>query len=498
MVRGFVLPAALLAFAAPSFAQPPNIVHLLIDDLGYADLGCYGGPLAETPNLDRFAAQGVRFTSAYCPSPICSPSRAAFLTGRSPARLHFETVTTNADRYLDWGDALNEQYKQYPLVPPPHTLDLPLAERTVAEVLADAGYVTGMTGKWHIAAHRDNEYLAWSTTHGPARQGFQWTGETFGAHPYGYRHTRGLNKYQPHDLGEFPADELTRQAIAFIRQPRDRPFFLYLPHYYVHDPIDVPAKWAVDKYRAKAPPGTSEKRIKYAAFIEQMDHYVGQFLDALDEAGLSESTLVVITSDNGGHPEFAWNRPLRGSKWNLYEGGTRVPLLVRWPGRIEPGTTCDVPVIGMDFLPTYQQLAGARQDEGVALDGRSILPLLLGESDAALTGRTLTWHFPYYHSRPKTNPANPIGIEDEYISLTRPMSSIRRGDDKLVYFHEDGRVELYDLSRDIAEQHDRSAAEPALAAELRDALLRELKAANARFPRKNPLFEPAAEADAAR
>lgn len=472
---------------APAGAdERPNILLIFIDDMGYADAGCYGSPLPETPNIDRLAAQGVRFTDGYAAAPICSASRAALLTGRSCARLGFEFVTTYEDNNST-PEAWSEQYKDFPLVPPSQTKNLPLSERTVAEQLADAGYATGITGKWHVAAHHGG-YKGWSPTHGPAQQGFEWTADTKGSHPYGYpRSERG--QLGPYKQGEYPEDELTQQAIRFIQQKHDKPFFLFVSHYYVHDPLDTRCGWLLEKYRAKAGHDMSDKRVLYAAFVETMDHYVGQLLDGLEASGLADNTLVIFTSDNGGHPEHAWNRPLRGSKWNLYEGGVRVPFIARWPGVTQAGTTRDVPVVNTDLLPTFMDIARHQPDSDREYDGRSILPLIKGETTPdALRNRPLVWHFPWYHARPSTDPANPIGIEDGYISLTRPVSAMRRGPYKLIYFYENKNVELYDLQSDIAEQNDLSGEKPELADELKQELLTYLESANARYPRTHEMF----------
>ena len=465
--------------AAPKDARP-NILLIFIDDLGYADLDCYGSPLPETPHIDRLAASGVRFTNGYASAPICSASRAGLLTGRSPARLGFEFVTTHEDvnpTPQQW----SSKYRDYPMVPPSQTKDLPISERTIAEQLRDAGYLTAMTGKWHISAHHDG-YLGWSPTHGPQQQGFEWTADDKGSHPYSYpKSQRG--RLGPYSAGEYPEDGLTQKAIGFIQQEHDRPFFLFVSHYYVHDPLDTKCGWLLEKYRAKAGPDMSDQRVLYAAFVQTMDHYVGQLLDALDDAGLADNTLVVLTSDNGGHPEHAWNRPLRGSKWHLYEGGVRVPFIVRWPGVTTAGATCDTPVINTDLLPTFLDVAQRQPDGDRAYDGMSILPLIKGEpAPKALADRSLFWHFPWYHWRASTDPSWPVGIEDGYISLTRPESSIRKGRYKLIYFYEDERVELYDLEADIAEQHDLSSQKPELAAELKQDLLDYLGSADARYP----------------
>jgi len=459
---------ALLGAAACGAATTrPNIVFILADDLGWRDLGCYGSPWHRTPHLDRLAVEGLRYTQAYSAAPICSPSRASILTGRSPARLHFEFVTKMQAGAQEWGT---------PLQSPPYTLDLPLAERTIGEELQNAGYATGFFGKWHVSRHHGS-YLRWSPTHGPLQQGFAVGDEEFGSHPYSYPagEKRGFGEFAP---GEFPPDALTDKAIAFVRTPRDRPFFLYLSHYYVHTPVHTRMRWLYDHHRKTLP----DPRAAYAAMVETLDHEVGRLLKALDAAGLTENTLVVFTSDNGGHPEYASNAPLRGSKWNLYEGGIRVPLLVRWPGRVPAGRTTDAPMIGTDLYPSFCDAVGIALQPGTAPDGASALRVWEGKAAAAPT-RALTWHFPYYHPEGERlfSSAKPdIGIDDFKVSQTRPQSAIRVGDFKLVTFAESGRTELYRLTDDLGEQRDLGPSMPDKVRDLAGQLERTLDAVAAR------------------
>ena len=471
----------------------PNIIHILIDDLGYSDVGCNGGDFCETPNIDRLAAQGMRFTSGYSPSPICSPSRAAFLTGKSPARLHFEFVTQYENSHFDWNRKWYDKWADYTLVPPPYTLHLPLEEITVAEALQSAGYTTGMTGKWHVAGHH-NRYNGWSLTHGPTQQGFEWAVDSVGSHPWGYK-KEDKGKFGPYEAGQYPDDELTELAVRFLSEnkDKDKPFFLFVSHYYVHDPLGTQCKWLLDKYSAKAKAmgrNYSSNRILYAAFVETLDHYVGRLLEAIDRLGLADTTLVCFTSDNGGRPVYAFNAPLRGSKWNLYEGGVRVATLARWPGMIQPGTVCDVPMTGMDFMPTYCQVAGAVNRNEHESDGTSILPVLNGQHGREFKERTLYWHFPYYCSVGdyKSCPSA-VGIDDPYVSQTPPQSSIRRGDFKLIYFYEDQRCELYNLAEDLGEQKDLSSLFPEQTTQLRQNLFDYLARVNARLPKNKPTDE---------
>jgi CubicO group peptidase (beta-lactamase class C family) len=296
--------------------------------------------------------------------------------------------------------------------------------------------------------------------------------------------------------GDYGRDALTERAVSFLRAQRAGPFFLHLSHYFVHDPIHSRAPWLIEKYAARLPAGTDRRRVEYAAMVETLDHLVGRVLRALDELGLAENTLVVFTSDNGGHPGYAANGPLRGSKWNLYEGGVRVPWIVRWPGKVPANVTSDTPFIGTDLLPTLAAATGAELPKGVALDGRNVLPLWRGEAQsAAARERPLIWHFPYYHPETGFAKARPaIGVDDFAVSQTRPQSAIRVGEWKLVHFYEENRDELYHLTSDVSEQHDLARREPARARDLRRQLEDYLREAGARLPTSAPslYFPPAA------
>lgn len=458
-------------------AAPPNVVLILVDDLGWSDLGCYGNPLHHTPNLDRLATQGRRFTEGYAPAPICSASRAALQTGRSPARLGFEFVVKEPDAPPLGG---------HPLTPPPYPVELPLSEVTMGEVLGPAGYVTGFYGKWHLAQHYQT-YLGWSPTAGPFQQGYAEGSMDFGSHPYGEK-TRPPSERGFLPQGDYGRDALTDLAIGFLREHRQQPFFLQLCHYYVHEPVRSRAQWLVDKYAARLPAGTPPKRAVYAAMVETLDHLVGQLLHALDELGLADNTLVVFTSDNGGNPKYAANGPLRGGKWGLYEGGLRVPWIVRWPGHVPAGTTSDIPIIGTDLLPTLSAVAGADLPKGIALDGMNDLPIWCGDVKRE-ADRAFVWHFPYYHPEKDFEAALPkSGVNDFALSQNRPQSAIRLGDWVLIHFYESARDELYRLSSDRSQQRDLSASEPRKARELRQRLDDYLAQVNARLP--SPVSPP--------
>jgi len=466
------------AAAQKTTSRPPNILLIYADDLGYSDLHCYGkeygADFIETPHLDKLASQSMKFTNAYASAPLCSPSRAALLTGKSPARLNFEFVTKYPQDQYRWADtAWTNKFKNKALIPPPFTLNLPLEEVTVAEMLKTAGYTTALVGKWHVASHHQ-VYNGWNPEFGPQKQGFDWAEDATGA--WGR-----ANRYGKLKEGEFPEDELTTKAVSYLKKKHEKPFFLFVSHYYVHAPLDTTLEWLIGKYTVKAEKmglHYSAKRIRYAAFVEAFDHYVGQLLEAVDE-----NTMVVFTSDNGGMPEFAFNRPLRGSKWNLYEGGVRVPMLIRYPGVVPANSVCSTPVIQTDFFPTFRELATGESSD--SMDGTSFVSLLKGSGQ--LKNRSMIWHLPYYHpeGNPKNKAPDEIGVEDGYISATYPQSALRKGKYKLLYFYEDKRVELYDLENDIREQNDLSSSDPATATRLKEELLAYLEKVKARLPREN-------------
>ncbi len=452
----------------------PNIALLLVDDLGWSDVGCYGHKYHRTPNIDRLARQGMRLTNGYAPAPICSASRASILTGKTPARLGFEFVTKN--------DAGHQQLDAVvPMKTPAYKLNLPVKEKTIADVLLPLGYKTAFFGKWHVSQHYQRRYLAWHPDFGPRRQGFQTAEEDFGDHPYAWR---GGARGPDLPAGKFPEDSMVERTARFIRnqQGKQQPWFVMASSFYVHTPVKNRCQWLVKDYAKHLPAAAANrtKRMEYAAFVETLDHHIGTILKAIDDSGQRENTLVVLMSDNGGHPEFCANAPLRGSKWHLYEGGIRVPLLVRWPGRIKPGSLSDTPVTGYDLLPTFATVAGATSaDKRAEVDGVSIRPVF--ENPEWRPDRSLIWHFPYYHPEATFSKALPrTGVNDFRTSQTRPQSAIREGNLKLLHFAEDDRVELYDLRADISEQHDLALKRPQEAGRLRQLLEQRLNAMNAR------------------
>jgi arylsulfatase A len=390
------------------WATGPNIVLINADDLGVNDLGCYGRADHSTPNLDRLAKEGLRFTSAYCAQPICSPSRAALMTGRHPARLHLTTFLPGRR------DAPSQK-----LLHPTIRQQLPLEERTIAECLKEAGYATAIVGKWHLG----NKGFT------PDRQGFD---VVFAAKPNTTPSATEGGK------GEYA---LTAQAIKFIDDSKGKPFFLYLAHNNPHIPLA--AKPELVKKNAKA------FNPVYAAVIETLDDSVGLVLKHLDERKLADDTVVVFVSDNGGlHvPELrddapTHNSPFRAGKGFLYEGGLRVPLILRWPGKIKPGVN-DSAVVNTDLMPTLLGLAGVKAPAG--LDGEDWSATL--KDGGPKPGRTVMWHFPHYNNQGG-----------------RPGGALRTLDHKLIHYYDNERTELYDLKADPGEENDIAAKNNVLVA----------------------------------
>ena len=437
------------ALTQPAAAPRPNFVFILIDDLGATDLGCCGSPFYETSHLDRMAKEGMRFTAAYSACTVCSPTRASVLTGRYPARLHL----------TDWIAGHKRPYAK--LRVPAFHQQLPHAEVTIAEALKSAGYVSASVGKWHLGG---DGFL-------PETQGFDRNvaGDHRGQPP-SYFDPYKIPTIKPEKEGEYLTDRLTREAERFIEENKDRPFFLYLPHYGVHTPLQAKPE-VVAKYKAKARPGAAHSNAVYAAMIESVDDSVGRLLRKLDELKLADRTVVMFTSDNGGLLSSTTNLGLRAGKGSAYEGGVRVPLLVRGPAVGKPGGVCDTPVISADFFSTLLELAGVPVDSKHALDGVSLVPLL--RQTGALKRDSLYWHYPHYHPGGAT-----------------PYAAVRQGDWRFVEFFEDGRGELYNLKDDPLEKADLAAKMPEQAAALRMNLAEWRKAVNAQMPMPNPDHDP--------
>ncbi|MCP5109708.1 MAG: sulfatase, partial [bacterium] len=366
----FCFAAVLASTPTPASARPPNVVLILIDDLGWMDLGCQGSSFYETPQIDRLAEQGVRFTDAYANCPVCSPSRAAILTGNYPARSGFTGHITAIGRHRHTAHGS--------IIPPDDYLFLRRELVTLAEALRPAGYVSASIGKWHLG----------SKQYWPRRQGFDVNvagGEHGSPASYFFPYTNPTSSWNPNipnldggSDGEYLTDRLTSEAIGFIEANRERPFFLYLTHYAVHTPLEAPAP-LIAKYKAKLDRDASQVNAVYGAMVETVDRGVGRVLAALDRHGLSPETLVVFTSDNGGYSGATRNAPLRAAKGHLYEGGIRVPLIVRWPGRVLAGVVTPQPATLADLYPTITGAAGGQARPGVNLDGRGLMPVLTGE-----------------------------------------------------------------------------------------------------------------------
>lgn len=450
---------------APAVEAPPNLILILADDLGATDLGCYGADLHQTPRLDRLAREGVRFRQGYAAAPVCTPSRAALLTGHHPARLHL-TIWREASVQR----AANEDFDgRRQLVTPATAHDLPFAELTLAERLRERGYLTFHVGKWHLGdagsypeAHGFDLNLGGTHWGAPASYFFPYRGE--GRFRDGMRYVPGLGLGQPED---YLTDELTTRALELIDAAGERPFFLNLWHYGVHTPLQAPAA-DVERCQGRLQPELNHQNPTYAAMVENLDHNVGRLLDHLAARGLAERTLVVFTSDNGGFlgrpegPRVTSNAPLRSGKGSLYEGGLRVPLVMRWPGRLSAGTTCDQPLAHVDLYATLLEALGAADpaDPAVAGDGRSGWPWAR-EPERGIEPRDLFFHYPHYYS------------------TTTPASAVRSGNLKLVHYYEGNRDELFDLAADPAEEHDLAGERPEQARSLRtrlDAWLHEVGA----------------------
>lgn len=447
--------APVLFAAEASGRDRPNIVMIMADDLGWMDLGIQGNPLLDTPNLDGLAKQGMRFTDAYAAAPVCTPTRAAMMTGKSPARL---TITNHAP-----GNGPGFAAEGRNIAEAKNLTYLPLSEITVAERLKDAGYATGFIGKWHLSDRKgagDKGPLEPQLR--PEHQGFDLNvgGCNMGGPP-GFFDPYKIPGIPPRRIGEYLPERLADECISFVRANRKRPFFLCWWDYSVHYPIQAPEA-LIEKYRKR--PGVKDPA--YAAMIEGMDSAIGRLLTELDTLGLSGNTVVLFTSDNGSLFD---NKPLRANKGFLYEGGIRIPWIVRWPGVVSPASTCPVPVITTDTCPTLLEIAGLNPGAAQPSDGESIVPLL--KQSGALARNELYFHYPNYafHKR------NRLG------------GAIREGRFKLIRHYDDDSLELYDLTEDIGEARNLAQKESFTAAALNAKLNAWLKASGAEMPVRQPV-----------
>ena len=460
-----------LPVAHAATKRKPNVVLILIDDFGWTDLECFGSKYYETPNIDRLAAQGMKFTNGYAACAVCSPTRAAVMTGRYPARLgvtdwirsrfqggKIPANKKNPSGYIGKGEVQC----------PKNALWMESEEVTIPEVLKPAGYTSCHIGKWHLGA--DDWY--------PEKQGFD---VNLGGCDYGqppsyfdpYKNGRLANipTLKPRQPGEYLTDREGDEAVNFIRTNKDKPFFLYLANYAVHTPIQG-KKDLIAKYKAK--PTTNQKNATYAAMVESVDDSVGKVMAILDELKIADNTLVIFSSDNGGLLGPTNNKPLRSGKGYPYEGGIRVPYIFRQPGVIKPGTVCDTPVISVDFLPTICKTAGVALPVGREIDGEDLTPLLA--QTGKLKRKAIYWHFPHYRGR------------------IMPYSIIREGDWKLLKrYAGKPEFELFNLAKDLSEKKDLAPDMLEKVKDLDAKLAAALKAQGAKMPRKNPNHKPAAK-----
>jgi len=423
-MRPYIFPVLLVLVTALSSCDKkdsglPNIVLIVADDLGWKDLGFMGSSYYETPNLDHLAGEGMVFKRAYAAAANCAPSRACLLTG-----MH----TTNHGVYTV-GSSERGNPRTRRLIPATNTDTLHDRFFTLAEALKQAGYTTVNIGKWHLG-------------NDPCSQGMDYNvGGSIWGHPKSYFAPYIQPSIEAPE-GEYLTDRLTQEALGFMRQHKDHPFFLYLPYYAVHTPIQAKAVLE-QKYVIKGA-SACQNNPSYAGMVDNLDSCIGLLMEELNELGLSENTLVVFTSDNGGIREISCQDPLRAGKGSYYEGGIRVPLIFKWPGKIKKGSLSEEPVINLDFYPTFMEITRKASPEN--LDGRSLWPLLSGEE--TLEETPLFFHFPVYLQ------AYRKGFDDgrDPLFRTRPGSVIIEGKWKLHYYYEDGGKELYNLSVDPGER----------------------------------------------
>jgi arylsulfatase A len=453
----FVTLATQLGLAARALAEsPPNIIVLFADDLGYTGLGCYGSDLHQTPHLDRLAEDGIRFTSAYSACTVCSPSRASLMTGKYPARL----------RLTDFIAGQSRPYAKLRI--PDWNKRLELSEITLPERLKEAGYATAHVGKWHLAPRGEG-----AKQFGPTQQGFDIS-IAKPAQSKGYfiseREVRAskLNS-------NYVTDYLTDEATTIIDQWKDRPFFLYFAYHTPHTPIQGKPE-LVEQYEQKIVPTLRHRNASYAAMVHSLDESVGRVLATVERCGLTDRTIILFLSDNGGLTQrfgkptgIIDNHPLRRGKGSAYEGGTRVPMIVKWPGVTRPGSTSDEPLSTIDLMPTI--LECAEQQPQADIDGNSFASILKSPQ-ADLPRDALYWHYPHYHAGGDS-----------------PYGAVRSGRWKLIEFYEDMRVELYDLASDIGESRNLAEQNTAKRDELRGMLYRWRESVGAQMPTENPNFD---------
>ena len=461
--------------------KKPNIIFILIDDLGWIDLGSYGSTFYETPNLDRLTAEGMRFTDAYASCPVCSPTRASILTGKYPATVGVTHFIGGKDK----GKLLGAPYIDH----------LPLEEKSLARALKQAGYNTWHVGKWHLG----------NAPYYPEHHGFDINigGCSWGRPKKGYFSPWHIETLEDGPEGDYLTDRLTDEAIRLIKSKGENPFYLNMWYYSVHTPVQAKEPY-IEKYRAKVKQmgldmvkvfeegefypceHKKDKRVirrlvqsdpTYAAMVEILDENIGRLLKAVEESGQADNTVVIFTSDNGGLATAGGsptsNAPLAEGKGWMYEGGVREPLMVKWPGVTQPGSISEVPVTSPDFYPTLLEMAGLALLPEQHTDGTSLVRLLKGEK--GLDREAIYWHFPHYGNQGGT-----------------PGSSIRIGDYKLIEFFEDGRLELYHLREDMSEEHDLAQKDRERTSQMQKMLADWRQKVHAIIPPPNPDYAPRA------
>jgi arylsulfatase A len=428
----------------------PNFLFILADDLGWSQLGCYGSQYYETPNIDRLATQGMKFTDAYAACPVCSPTRASIMTGKYPARLHLTD-------FIAGGNFPYEKYKQ-----PDWQKFLPLKEVTFAEVIKTVGYTTASFGKWHLSIAKKPPQ---SLQYNPDKQGFDEYFVTYKPAP----------NHDP-ESDAHNVEIITEKSLEFLQKNKDNPFFLYVTHNTIHTPV-MGKKKLVEKYKNKAVANLPQNSPVVAAMIEELDDSVGKLLAKLDELNIADKTIVIFFGDNGGLEKSAKQTPLRSGKANLYEGGVREPLIVRWPGVVQQNSTCNEVVTSVDFFPTFLDILGLKNKAGESIDGLSLLPLL--HHTGHLNRKAIFWHYPHYHS-----------------SSIGPCGAVRMGDFKLIEWFDEticgpgNRFELYNLKHDIGEQNNLSKKLPIKTMQLKNMLANWRKKVGAQIMVPNPDYDP--------
>ncbi|MDP8246065.1 MAG: sulfatase [Candidatus Hinthialibacter antarcticus] len=426
-----------------------NVVVILVDDYGWTDAACTGSALFETPNIDALASQGMRFTNGYAACTVCSPTRASILTGKYPARLHL----------TDWIAGHKKPWAK--LKVPDFNLQLPHDEVTIAEALKPHGYTSASIGKWHLGGEKFY----------PESQGFDLNiAGTHRGQPPRYFAPYKIPTLEEGPDGEYLTDRMAQEAVQFIESNKDNPFFLYLPLFAVHTPIQGKKNYT-DKYKENIKPWSDQRDPQYAAMVNSVDDAVGSVLQTLDRLNLTDDTLVIFTGDNGGLVPKTNNSPLRMGKGSPYEGGTRVPLMIRWPGKVRAGSVTDVPAISADFFPTVMSALDIDSPVKENIDGVDLLPVLT--ESGSVNREALYWHYPHYHPGGST-----------------PYGAIRKGDWKLLEFFEDGRLELYNLKNDLSEKFNLANLNIQKRDELHQQLVEWRQSVNAQMPTSNPNYKP--------